>query len=60
MAPKSVVRAALKGLGRKAIVIPGVMNRISDALGKYVLPRTTGAWMFGKLLAKALTTRPSP
>jgi uncharacterized protein len=54
MAPKSVVRAALKGLGRKAIVIPGAMNRISDALGKYVLPRTLSARMFGKLLAKAL------
>jgi short-subunit dehydrogenase len=58
MAPKLVVRAALKGLGRKAIVIPGVLNRISDALGKYVLPRTTSARVFGKLLAEALTARP--
>ena len=60
MTPTSVVRAALNGLGRKAIVIPGVMNRISDALGKYVLPRTTSAWVFGKLLAKALKAPPSP
>jgi short-subunit dehydrogenase len=59
MSPTSVVRAALKGLGRKAIVIPGVMNRISDVLGKYALPRTTSARMFGKLLAKALTAHPS-
>lgn len=57
--PAPVVQAALNGLGRKAIVIPGVMNRISDALGKYVLPRTTSARTFGKILAKALTTPPS-
>lgn len=55
MIPESVVRAALNGLGRKTIVIPGVMNRISDTLGKYVLPRTFSARLFGKILAKALT-----
>ena len=59
ISPTSVVRAALKGLERKAIVIPGVMNRFSDVLGKYALPRTTSARMFGKLLAKALTAHPS-
>jgi len=53
--PEPVVRAALDGLGRKAIVIPGVMNRIYDALGKYVLSRTTTARVLGRMFGRALT-----
>lgn len=33
MAPERVARAGLEALGRKALVIPGAMNKFADALG---------------------------
>ncbi|BCF95055.1 SDR family NAD(P)-dependent oxidoreductase [Paraburkholderia largidicola] len=47
MSTQPVVRLALEGLGKRAIVIPGVMNNFTDFLGKYVMGRVSGAKLFG-------------
>lgn len=57
MTTTAVVRAALKKLGRRSLVIPGVMNRFSDLLGKY-MPRSVMTALFGRLMAKALVSEP--
>lgn len=56
MATTAVVRIALKKLGRRALVIPGPMNRSADALGKYVMPRSVMTAVFGRMISKALVT----
>ncbi|MEB4211759.1 SDR family NAD(P)-dependent oxidoreductase [Mycobacterium sp. 94-17] len=53
MSTEAVVRFALKKLGRRALVIPGVMNRFTDRLGKYVIPSSWMTALFGRMLAKA-------
>ncbi|GAB1814833.1 SDR family NAD(P)-dependent oxidoreductase [Mycobacterium sp. MUNTM1] len=53
MPTESVVRFALKKLGRRALVIPGVMNRFADRLGKFVIPSSWMTALFGRMLAKA-------
>lgn len=58
MATTTVVRIALKKLGRRALVIPGRMNRFADALGKYVMPRSVMTALFGRVVAKALVPGP--
>lgn len=55
-APEEVVSKALQALGRKPLLIPGRMNRVSDFAGKYMTPRRVQTVMFGKLLARAETT----
>jgi hypothetical protein len=40
-------------------VIPGTLNRISDATGKVLVPRRAQTAMFGTLLARALDDRAS-
>ncbi|MGF6885099.1 short-subunit dehydrogenase [Nocardia sp. GAS34] len=56
MAPAdAVVRKALRALGRKPLIIPGRMNKISDFMGKYLTPRRVQTAMFGRLLARATT-----
>lgn len=52
-----VVRAALRGLGRKPLVIPGVPNRISDFAGKYLTPRRVQTVLFGTLVRRALIAK---
>lgn len=51
--PAGVVRAALRGLGRKPLVIPGALNKASDFAGKYLTPRRVQTALFGRLLTRA-------
>lgn len=53
-----VVHAALRALGRKPLVIPGALNKISDVVGKYLTPRRVQTAMFGRLVSRALDTQP--
>jgi len=59
MRPGPVVSAALRGLGRKSLVIPGFANRTLDFLGKYLTPRNAQTAMFGTITARALDESPS-
>lgn len=59
MSTTAVVRIALKKLGHRALVIPGVMNRVSDALGKYAVPRSWMTALFGWMLSKATVSAPA-
>jgi uncharacterized protein len=59
MSTAAVVRIALKKLGRRALVIPGPMNRFSDALSKYVMPRSWMTALFGRMVSKALVSSPA-
>jgi short-subunit dehydrogenase len=53
MKPRPVVDAALRGLGRKHVVVPGALNKISAFLHR-LLPRRWVAAATGKVLAKEL------
>jgi short-subunit dehydrogenase len=53
--PKPVVSAALRSIGRKSLAIPGPVNKIMDATGKYLTPRPVLTRMIGKLTSRALT-----
>ena len=59
MQPAPVVRAALHALGRKPLVIPGALNKVSDFAGKYLTPRRVQTAMFGALVARALDEKPA-
>jgi len=52
MEPVQVVQTALKSLGRKSQVIPGVMNKILGVLSKRVMSRDMNTNMFGMLIGK--------
>jgi uncharacterized protein len=56
MSAHRVVRTALRGLGRKPLIIPGLLNRINDFLGKYLTARRIQTAMFGTLVRRALVT----
>ena len=58
MGPEAVVRQALKGLGRRALVIPGPTNKVMDAMAKHFSPRPVVTRMYGLLLARALDQDP--
>ncbi|MDA0567283.1 SDR family NAD(P)-dependent oxidoreductase [Streptomonospora sp. S1-112] len=58
MPPARVADAALAGLGRRAHVVPGAMNVLTDVLTKYVLPRRLSARMYAAILRPALTAEP--
>jgi uncharacterized protein len=58
MQPAPVVRAALRSLGRKSLVIPGFPNKASDFVGKYLTPRRAQTAMYGALVSRALDERP--
>jgi uncharacterized protein len=58
MQPGPVVRAALRGLGRRPLVIPGTLNKASDLAGKYLTPRRAQTALFGALVSRALDERP--
>ena len=49
MPARQVVQAALQGLGRKAVVVPGSQNRLLVWMGKHLLPRRTNTAIFGKI-----------
>jgi uncharacterized protein len=59
MEPALVVRAALRSLGRKPLVIPGRVNKTIDFAGKYLTPRRVQTAMFGTLVSRALDEEPS-
>jgi uncharacterized protein len=59
MRPGPVVRAALRGLGRKSLVIPGPPNKIQDFAGKYLTPRGAQTALAGILTRRALDKTPS-
>ena len=50
-----VVRAVLRALGRKPLIIPGFLNKASDFAGKYLTPRRVQAAMFGRSAAAPST-----
>lgn len=54
MKPEAVVTKALKGLGRRSLVIPGRINKIADVVAKYFSPRPVLTRMYGFLLSRAL------
>ena len=49
MPTRPVVQAALQGLGRKAVVVPGSQNRLLVWMGKHLLPRRANTALFGKI-----------
>jgi uncharacterized protein len=58
MRPGPVVRAALRGLGRKSVVIPGPSNKMQDFFGKYLTPRRGQTALAGLLTRRALDEPP--
>ncbi|HTQ16420.1 SDR family NAD(P)-dependent oxidoreductase [Mycobacterium sp.] len=56
--PGPVVRAALDGLGRRVLVIPGALNKLTDVTLKHV-PRSTGVRIAGSILGRMLAN-PTP
>tara|TARA_R110002049_G_scaffold214533_3_gene385996 strand:+ start:12594 stop:13409 length:816 start_codon:yes stop_codon:yes gene_type:complete len=54
METSEVVLAALNGLGKKMIVIPGAKNNFFDFMTKYLTPRAFGIKMSGKLIEKSI------
>jgi short-subunit dehydrogenase len=60
MQPGPVVRAALRALGRRPLVIPGPLNRANDLAGKYLTPRRAQTAIFGALVRRALAAADAP
>lgn len=56
MPPEQVVEAALRGLGRKAVVVPGGQNRLLVWMGKHLLPRRANTAIFGKIFESLIRT----
>ena len=54
MPVEQVVHAALRALGRKAVVIPGRQNRLLYWMGKHLLPRSANTAIFGKIFGTLL------
>jgi hypothetical protein len=59
MASSRVAQTALRNLGRRAHVIPGVTNNIADLVGKYLLPRRLSVRMYASIIERALTGKAS-
>jgi uncharacterized protein len=55
MDPKVVVSQALQTFGKKAVCIPGGMNKFSYFLGKRVLSRIAMAKLLGGIMKKAIS-----
>lgn len=49
-----VVKAGLNGLGRRASVVPGLMNKIMAFAGSRLIPRQQALSMFGWLMSKSM------
>lgn len=56
MDPSQVARTALKNLGERAHVVPGFANRLADAAGRHLLPRSVSSTMYGRIIERALTS----
>ncbi|MCL9779894.1 SDR family NAD(P)-dependent oxidoreductase [Vibrio sp. S4M6] len=52
MSPKAVASIALKKLGRKVVIIPGMKNRMMAFMLKYVMSTNQAIKMNGKLMEK--------
>ncbi len=52
MSAKSVAQIALKGLGRKAVIVPGLKNRIMAFMLKYLISTKKAISMNGKMMEK--------
>jgi uncharacterized protein len=59
MEPAVVARAALGGLGRKRIVVPGAMSRLVYILTTRILPRAAAVRMIGRNTRAMYGTNPS-
>lgn len=57
MPVKPVVTSALKALGHKSSVIPGVMNQFMNFLGKYLFTRSADTTMFGEMMGRLEETK---
>lgn len=53
-----VVSAALRGLGRRSVVIPGRANKVLDFVGKYLISRRGLTALNGMIVGRALDERP--
>jgi uncharacterized protein len=49
-----VVAAAIRSLGHRPAVIPGVMNNVLTFLSKRVMSRSAGTTVFGSLMSRAI------
>ncbi|WP_108652667.1 SDR family NAD(P)-dependent oxidoreductase [Dongshaea marina] len=54
MSAKKVAQIALKGLGKKAVIIPGAKNKLMAFIGKHFVGRRASIDMGGKMMEKAL------
>ncbi|WP_159084350.1 SDR family NAD(P)-dependent oxidoreductase [Dongshaea marina] len=52
MSPQSVAKIALKGLGRKVVIVPGLKNRIMAFMLKYLISTRAAIAMNGKMMEK--------
>jgi hypothetical protein len=48
MKPRDVARAALAGLGRKTVVVPGALNRLARVLMSRLVTRRTAITVLGR------------
>ena len=55
MSPQDVAKTALKGLGRKTVIIPGMKNRVTAFMLKYIMSTKQAISMNGKLMEKVAT-----
>ena len=53
MSPEDVVAAALRALGRKAVVVPGATNRVMRLLTTRVMPRRASVALWGSMMRRA-------
>lgn len=58
MSAAQVAESALRNLGRRARVVPGLTNRAADLLFRHVVPRSAAVSTFGWLFGHALVDRP--
>ncbi|MGI9517361.1 MAG: SDR family NAD(P)-dependent oxidoreductase [Pirellulaceae bacterium] len=57
LSPRYVARVGLRNLGRRATVVPGIQYKAFGWMTKWLLPRSTSAWMFGKLMSRAFRNK---
>lgn len=57
MAAQQVVASALRALGRKPLLIPGLLNKVTDFVVKYLTPRRVHVRLFGALVRRALVDK---
>jgi uncharacterized protein len=55
MKAEVVVRIALNALGKKAVVIPGFLNRFTAFIGKHLLSRSGNSKMWTFIIGKAMS-----